>query len=137
MLQRRRWINGTLCSFVFFFKSDRAFRKLDGGLFDSYKFGKSSRAILFLWSIQVMLISSLTLFISHLSFLISHLSSFISVIYYLISFTSFDSFISFDSSRISQFSILCLYPANTYDAGVHLAIAFGCARLVLSTILRR
>ena len=54
LLQRRRWINGTLCSFAFFFTSNRAFLMLNGGLFDSYKIGKSTTNILFLWSIQVV-----------------------------------------------------------------------------------
>ena len=38
--QRRRWINGTAASFLYFFTSSRAELRTSGGFFDSHKTGK-------------------------------------------------------------------------------------------------
>ncbi len=38
--QRRRWLNGTFASFIFFFMSKRAVLRTKGGTFDEHKLGK-------------------------------------------------------------------------------------------------
>jgi hypothetical protein len=48
---RRRWINGTVCSFMYFFSSIRARDRIQGGFFDSHKAGKSKRLVDLLWSL--------------------------------------------------------------------------------------
>eukprot|EP01032_Pedospumella_encystans_P009138 gene9138-10785_t len=53
LTQRRRWLNGTFASFLFFFRSKRAIERVKGGLFDSHKLGKNIRFIRGLWSLQL------------------------------------------------------------------------------------
>jgi cellulose synthase/poly-beta-1,6-N-acetylglucosamine synthase-like glycosyltransferase len=53
LTQRRRWINGTFASFLFFFIS-RAKQRVHGGFFDQHKVGKSIRLVTSLWSLQLM-----------------------------------------------------------------------------------
>jgi hypothetical protein len=54
LTQRRRWLNGTFASFLFFFNSKRASDRIKGGMFDSHKAGKNIRLINGLWSLQLM-----------------------------------------------------------------------------------
>lgn len=54
LTQRRRWLNGTFASFLFFFNSQRAHARVLGGMFDSHKAGKNIRFINALWSLQLM-----------------------------------------------------------------------------------
>ena len=51
LLQRRRWINGTFASFLFFLKSKRAKTRLDSRMFDDYSSAKA--LVLFLWRLQL------------------------------------------------------------------------------------
>jgi cellulose synthase/poly-beta-1,6-N-acetylglucosamine synthase-like glycosyltransferase len=53
LTQRRRWLNGTFASFLFFFVSQRARARVNGGLFDQHKAGKNGRFVNFLWSLQL------------------------------------------------------------------------------------
>jgi len=53
LTQRRRWINGTFASLLFFFMSQRARTRIYGGLFDPHKAGKNIRFINVLWSLQL------------------------------------------------------------------------------------
>lgn len=53
LTQRRRWLNGTFASFVFFFRSNRARSKINGGMFDQSKGSKNTRYIDALWSLQL------------------------------------------------------------------------------------
>jgi hypothetical protein len=54
LTQRRRWLNGTFASFLFFFNSKRASDRIKGGMFDSHKAGKNIRLINGLWALQLM-----------------------------------------------------------------------------------
>ncbi|RYH30583.1 hypothetical protein EON65_04695 [archaeon] len=54
LTQRRRWLNGTFASFLFFFNSQRARTRITGGMFDSHKAGKNIRFVNALWSLQLM-----------------------------------------------------------------------------------
>jgi hypothetical protein len=54
LTQRRRWLNGTFASFLFFFNSKRASDRIKGGMFDSHKAGKNIRLINGLWSLQLV-----------------------------------------------------------------------------------
>eukprot|EP00981_Chlorochromonas_danica_P002679 scaffold525_cov170-Ochromonas_danica.AAC.3 len=54
LTQRRRWLNGTFASFLFFFNSQRARSRIMGGMFDSHKAGKNIRFVNALWSLQLM-----------------------------------------------------------------------------------
>lgn len=54
LTQRRRWLNGTFASFLFFFNSQRARSRIDGGMFDMHKAGKNIRFVNALWSLQLM-----------------------------------------------------------------------------------
>jgi cellulose synthase/poly-beta-1,6-N-acetylglucosamine synthase-like glycosyltransferase len=53
LTQRRRWINGTFASFLFFFFSTRASDFIHGGLFDDYKFSKSARLMYAFWGLPL------------------------------------------------------------------------------------
>eukprot|EP01034_Spumella_vulgaris_P022158 gene22158-28265_t len=53
LTQRRRWLNGTFASFLFFFNSKRAKSRITGGMFDSHKAGKNIRLVNALWSLQL------------------------------------------------------------------------------------
>lgn len=53
LTQRRRWLNGTFASFLFFFNSQRAQSRIRGGMFDSHKAGKNVRFVNALWSLQL------------------------------------------------------------------------------------
>jgi hypothetical protein len=53
LTQRRRWLNGTFASFLFFFSSTRARDRMAGGMFDSYKASRNIRFIDMLWSLQL------------------------------------------------------------------------------------
>jgi hypothetical protein len=50
----RRWINGTVASFMYFFTSKKASLLISGGFFDSHKAGKSIRLVKALWSLNLM-----------------------------------------------------------------------------------
>lgn len=52
--QRRRWLNGTAASFLFFFSSKKAKLTALGGFFDTHKAGKSARIVMMLWSLYVL-----------------------------------------------------------------------------------
>jgi hypothetical protein len=54
LTQRRRWINGTVASFLYFFSSTRARQRIYGGFFDSHKAGKSMRLVDILWSLSLV-----------------------------------------------------------------------------------
>ena len=54
LAQRRRWINGTFASFLFFFSSKRAEQRKNGGFFDQQKVGKSLRMVDTLWAVQLI-----------------------------------------------------------------------------------
>lgn len=54
LTQRRRWLNGTFASFLYFFNSQRARVRITGGLFDSHKAGKNIRLVNFFWSLQLV-----------------------------------------------------------------------------------
>lgn len=54
LTQRRRWLNGTFASFLFFFKSQRAQTRINGGMFDNHKAGKNIRFMNALWSLQLL-----------------------------------------------------------------------------------
>eukprot|EP01040_Poterioochromonas_malhamensis_P017488 gene17488-20119_t len=54
LTQRRRWLNGTFASFLFFFVSERARARINGGLFDQHKAGKNHRLVNALWSLQLL-----------------------------------------------------------------------------------
>jgi hypothetical protein len=53
LTQRRRWLNGTFASFLFFFVSERARARIHGGMFDQHKAGKNIRFVNLLWSLQL------------------------------------------------------------------------------------
>eukprot|EP00604_Paraphysomonas_vestita_P002394 CAMPEP_0174819640 /NCGR_PEP_ID=MMETSP1107-20130205/3001_1 /TAXON_ID=36770 /ORGANISM="Paraphysomonas vestita, Strain GFlagA" /LENGTH=338 /DNA_ID=CAMNT_0016033529 /DNA_START=1104 /DNA_END=2117 /DNA_ORIENTATION=- len=54
LTQRRRWINGTVASFMYFFSSKRARLRVSGGFFDSHKAGKSLRLVNALWALNLL-----------------------------------------------------------------------------------
>jgi hypothetical protein len=54
LTQRRRWLNGTFASFLFFFNSERARKRIESSMFDSHKSGKNVRFVSALWSLQLM-----------------------------------------------------------------------------------
>lgn len=54
LTQRRRWLNGTFASFLFFFNSQRAHSRVLGGMFDSHKAGKNIRFVNALWALQLV-----------------------------------------------------------------------------------
>ncbi len=51
LLQRRRWINGTFASFLFFLMSKRAETRLNARMFDDQSLAKA--LVLFLWKLQL------------------------------------------------------------------------------------
>lgn len=53
LTQRRRWLNGTFASFIFYFMSERAQDLIKSGMFDSHKVGKNIRLINALWTLQL------------------------------------------------------------------------------------
>ena len=57
LTQRRRWLNGTFASFVFFFRSNRARSKINGGMFDQSKGSKNTRYVDALWALQLFQMS--------------------------------------------------------------------------------
>ena len=54
LAQRRRWINGTVASYLFFFLSKRAKDRVKGGFFDDYKSSKNNRFVNLLWALQLV-----------------------------------------------------------------------------------
>ncbi len=60
LTQRRRWLNGTFASFLFFFNSKRAKSRISGGMFDSHKAGESMGSNV--WLMVLDLCSSLIYF---------------------------------------------------------------------------
>jgi cellulose synthase/poly-beta-1,6-N-acetylglucosamine synthase-like glycosyltransferase len=53
LTQRRRWINGTFAGLLFYFMSPRARSRVNGGLFDTHKAGRSKNFIDGFFGIQV------------------------------------------------------------------------------------
>lgn len=53
LTQRRRWLNGTFASYLYFFFSQRARDRIYGGMFDGHKLGKNMRFVDTLWSLQL------------------------------------------------------------------------------------
>jgi len=53
LTQRRRWINGTVASLLYFFTSKRARLRVFGGFFDTYKAGKNPRLVNLLWGLNL------------------------------------------------------------------------------------
>ena len=53
LTQRRRWLNGTFASYLYFFFSQRARHRIHGGMFDSHKLGKNMRLVDTLWFLQL------------------------------------------------------------------------------------
>jgi cellulose synthase/poly-beta-1,6-N-acetylglucosamine synthase-like glycosyltransferase len=53
LTQRRRWINGTFAGFLFYFMSPRARARVNGGLFDTHKAGRSKKFIDSFFGLQI------------------------------------------------------------------------------------
>ena len=53
LTQRRRWLNGTFASYLYFFFSPRARHRIHGGMFDNHKLGKNMRFVDTLWFLQL------------------------------------------------------------------------------------
>jgi hypothetical protein len=54
LTQRRRWINGTVCGFLFYFMSQRARSRVKGGLLDVHKPGRSAAIIDTFFGLQLL-----------------------------------------------------------------------------------
>ena len=54
LLQRRRWTNGAIASFMLYFNSKRARSRVREGMFDQHKVGRSMMLVDTMWTLQAM-----------------------------------------------------------------------------------
>lgn len=120
--QRRRWLNGTAASFLFFFSSEKAKLTALGGFFDTHKAGKSARIVMMLWSLYVLQFA-IVLVLPGLIGILLYKSSLVAIPHG-------------DSTIVELFGDLSLDVAGLITLIYTAIYAFGCGILFIATLPR-